>query len=81
MRPYEIFEKVCIGGLYPGVTLGAPSMIGRLPSGRKVEIYNARCENFMVDGKIYNRFHAFAGRGCSGYPEDKLDLSKYLKTS
>lgn len=69
MRPYDIFNKICPGGMRADNT-------GTLPSGRIVWCMPGK-DAFTVGATMYRFFYLFAGKGCIGYPEDKEVLLKH----
>lgn len=78
MRPYDIFNKVCPGGLQLGKSsILGDTFVGVLPSGRCVEIPHQRSESFMVGGKVYTTMSTFSASASLKYPEDKEVLLKH----
>lgn len=77
MRPYDIFNKVCPGGLQLGKSsILGDTFVGVLPSGRRVEIPHQRSESFMVNGKVYSTISPFIRSACGKHPEDKFEILK-----
>lgn len=78
MRPYDVFNNVCPGGLQPGKSsIFGDTFVGVLPSGRRVEVPHQRSESFMVGGKVYTTMSTFSASASLKYPEDKEAISQY----
>lgn len=80
MRPYDVFNNVCPGGLQLGKSsILGDTFVGVLPSGRRVEVPHQRSESFMVGGKIWHSHYKFMRTGLTLYPQDKEVLLNYWK--